>query len=108
MELANLHRCANRFEQAGSAIQRALYREPYNTTYRELAAAIELQRGNPQEALRHINAMTILEPHEPIQWTRLAAIHHRIGSKEKMKQAAKRALELDKNAPVTQFLKTLD
>ena len=103
-KLAQLHRAAGRFDQAAAAATRALYREPYNAAYRELAAAIDVQRGNLNDALHHVRALTLLEPHRSHQWVRLAALHHRMGDLKKAKEAAETAKQLDPQAPVERFL----
>jgi tetratricopeptide (TPR) repeat protein len=104
-ELARLHRAAGRLDQAAAAATRALYREPYNAAYRELAAAIDVQRGKLNGALHHVRALTLLEPHRSHQWVRLAALHHRMGDFERAKEAAKTAKQLDPEAPIQRFLK---
>ena len=103
-QLAKIHRSGERFDAASDAMARAVYREPYNAEYRELAAAIALQRSDTDAALRHIYAMTVLEPDRAVQWVRLAAIYDRLGEPEQARQAAEKARQLDPNAPVDRFL----
>ena len=103
-KIAGLHREAGRLEPAADAITRALHREPYNATYRELAATIELQAGDMDGALHHIESLALLEPDRVIHHVRLAAIYHRLGETDKARQAAEAALELDGDAPVKKFL----
>lgn len=103
-QLAKLYRLANDLETAHDAAIRSLWREPYNAAYRELAATIALQRGDLDETLRHLSAMTSLEPSRPIHFVRLAALHHRMGSRADAKAAAEKARSLDPKAPVDAFL----
>ncbi len=72
--LVSLHRQAGRLDDAARAADRALHRDPFNATLRELAAAVELQRGDKQRALRHVEALTVLEPDRPIHTQRLEAL----------------------------------
>ncbi len=103
-ELARIHRAAARLDHAAAAITRAIFREPYNANYRETAAAIALQRGDLETALRQVTALTILEPDIAIQWTRLAAVHHKLGRVDEAKEAARKAKTLDPDAPVGHIL----
>ena len=103
-ELARLHRAAGRQRQSSAASIRSIYREPYNARYRELAAAVAVQRGENKVALHHIYALTLLEPDRPIQWVRLAAMYHHLGNQEKAREAAQKAKALDPEAPVEKYL----
>ncbi len=104
-QLAQLQRQDSHFDAAADAIDRALRREPYNATYRELAATIALQRHQPEGALSELQALATLEPKRVIHLVRLAALHHKLGQDEKAHNAAIKAKALDPNAPVDQFLK---
>lgn len=103
-ELAKIHRSAGRLNHAAAAMRRALYRAPYNTGYRELAATIDLQRHQPESALHQIHAMTVLEPNRPIQWMRLAAVLKMLGQTDRAKQATAKAQALDTDAPAARPL----
>lgn len=103
-ELAKQLRRNGELESAASAVWRALHREPYNGTYRELAAAIELQLGRHDVALHHLINMTLLEPNRAIHFTRLAALHHRLGDLESARRAAERALSINPEASVSRYL----
>jgi tetratricopeptide (TPR) repeat protein len=72
--LVLLHRKAGRLNQAAHYAQRALHRDPFNASLRELAATVELQRGQRDQALRHVQALTLLEPDRPIHQQRLEAL----------------------------------
>jgi len=102
--LAGLHRDAGRLSAAADAIDRALQREPYNATYRELAATIDLQNRDMPGALHHLESLALLEPQRGVHHVRLAAIYHRLGELDKAHEAAEAALELDADAPVRKFL----
>jgi len=99
VQLARIHRRAGRLTDAADAISRALQREPYNATIRELAAAIAVQRDALDAALHQVKALTILEPDRAIHWSRLAAIHHRRGDAEATAAALERAKTLDPAVP---------
>ncbi|MFW6059347.1 MAG: tetratricopeptide repeat protein [Phycisphaeraceae bacterium] len=103
-QLANLHRQADRLDAAAGAAARALRREPYNASYRELAATIALQRGAPVDALPHVRALTRLEPKRAHHYVRLAALYAMLDEPERMRAAAEEARELDQEAPVERFL----
>lgn len=103
-QLALIHRQRGDLPQAADAIQRALYREPYNGTYRELSAAIALQRGDLDRATHDLYAMTRLEPQRSMHFVRLAAVHARAGRTDEARLAAEQARQLDPEAPVARFL----
>ncbi|HEX7010096.1 MAG TPA: tetratricopeptide repeat protein, partial [Phycisphaeraceae bacterium] len=103
-QLAKLYRQAGRLDDAGDAMRRALEREPYNASYRELAATIALQRGLEPEALRHLQALAAIEPGRAIHQVRLAALYQRMGQPSEAQAAAQRARQIDPNAPVERFL----
>ncbi len=96
-QLAKLYRRDKQWAPATRAINRALQREPYNGTYRELAAAIALQSGQPQQALFAIESLTMLEPDRAIHWKRLAALATRMGKTGLAKQATIKAKALSQS-----------
>ncbi len=105
VELAKAYRGKGQYVQALSAIERALDREPYHASYREMAAAIALQSENPDRALDHLYAAGLIEPDRAIHQIRLAAMYQKLGRPDDADAAAKKAIELDANAPVQKFLK---
>ncbi len=104
-QLAELYRKQARFDQAARAIHRALHREPYDATLRELAAAIHIQAKLMPTAAHHIRALTILEPDRAVHHIRLAALYDLMGEKDRSKAAALAARKIDPNAAVDRFLK---
>lgn len=104
VQLATLHRRMGQLDEAGHRIERALHREPYRADHRELAAAIHLQRNDPTAALRHLQAMAILEPRRAVHQIRLAALYTRMSRTQDAQAAAREALRLDPDAPVNRFL----
>jgi predicted Zn-dependent protease len=107
-QLAEICRAAGQLDQARSAARRALHREPYNPKYRELMATIEMQRQDMKSALRHVQALTVLEPHQAVHFVRLAALQSRLGDADAADTAARKARELDPKANVERFLKSED
>ena len=105
LELAKLHRAAGRLDQADAAIRRALWREPYKASYRELAATLAVQRRDLPAARRQIEALTLLEPQVAQHWLRLAAIASMLGDADAADAAARKAKELDPSQNVERFLK---
>ena len=103
-QLARIHRTNGQMNLASNAMKRALQREPYHAGYRELAATIYLQADNPSSALRHVEAMAVLEPDRAIHQVRLAALYTRIGQPQNAVKAAKAAKAIDPGAQVEQFL----
>ncbi len=93
-KLAFLYRMTGRPKEAYYAIRRALHREPYNTQYREFAAAIAAQQGLTEDVVRHVTALTILEPNDPGHFDRLAQLLKEQGREEEAKQAADTAERL--------------
>lgn len=104
VELAGIHRDAGRLGLAADAMTRALQRQPYNASYRELAATVALQGGDFEGALRHLQAMVALEPDRAIHQVRLAAIYAKMGRREESVSAAQAAMRLDPAAPVDALL----
>ena len=72
--LADLYRADGRLDDAQRSLQRALYCEPYNATFREDSATVALQRGDLAEAEHQILALIILEPDRDIHPKRLDAV----------------------------------
>lgn len=72
--LARIQRENGELAKAQRFAMRALHREPYNGNYREFAATVALQRGDTQTAKRHLSAMPLLEPDNPIHERRLEAL----------------------------------
>jgi len=103
-QLAQLHRRRGEFEAGFEAAGRALEREPYNATYRELAATLALQNGDREAALHHLQALPLLEPERAQHHVRLAALCWRMDRREEAARHAKAAKELDANAPVERYL----
>ncbi len=103
-QLAEVYRARGQLEQAALAADRALQREPYNGTYRELAAAIALQGNNMDAAQRHLEAMTVIEPDKAVHFVRLAALYSKLGKNDEAKTTAEQAKKLDPKAAVEKFL----
>lgn len=103
-QLTKLYQRKGDLNAAAAAAKRALQRQPYNGTYRELAATIALQRGDMDVALHHITGLSLLEPDHAIHQVRLAALYHRLGRADDANNAAQAALKLDADAPVQKFL----
>lgn len=103
-QLAQIHRSTGQLIDAQDAARRALTREPYNASYRELAATIALQQGDNETALRHLRSMTLLEPDRAAHFVRLAALLYRSNRKDEARVAAEAARKLDPKAPVDRFL----
>jgi tetratricopeptide (TPR) repeat protein len=103
-QLARLHRRGGRMSAASGAIQRALDREPYNASYRALAATLALQQSDHEQALHHLKAMARLEPKEAIHHVRLAALLTRMGQRAEAEKHARQARKLNPDAPVGRFL----
>lgn len=99
-QLAEQHRRAGRLDEAQRAITRALYCEPYNAVFRELAATIALQRRDLAAASYQVESLEILEPDRATHPTRLAVIYQRLDRAEDARAAAERARELDPAANV--------
>ena len=75
-KLATLHRDADRLDPAQRALERALRCEPYDAELREHAAAVALQRRDPDLAEHHITALTLLEPDRQVHQKRLEALRN--------------------------------
>jgi tetratricopeptide (TPR) repeat protein len=103
-QLALVHRARGELAQASAASQRALWREPYNATYRELAAALALQRKAVDEGVFHLESMAILEPDRATHQVRLAAAYAMANRPDDARAAAVRARAIDPAAPVERFL----
>ena len=90
-KLAELSREAGRYEDGLAYAERALEREPYNGTYRELAATLALQAGEMDRAVFHLESIALLEPDRPVHQLRLAAIYDKVGRGEDAAKARERA-----------------
>ncbi|MEO0587734.1 MAG: tetratricopeptide repeat protein, partial [Planctomycetota bacterium] len=107
-QLAQLHAQRADHPAALTAAERALHREPYNATFRTTAATAALRANEPQTALRHLRALSILEPTDALHFVRLAALHDRLGNPDAARDAAGRAKQIDPDAPVDRWLGETD
>jgi len=95
VELVSLHRRADRLEEAQHYAHRALLREPYNPTLRELAATVAVQSGDMDLAAFHIESLAMLEPDRAIHQRRLAVVYERLGRAEDAAQAREKAQAME-------------
>ncbi len=102
--LVRVRKKLGRPEAAYRAIERVLRRKPYNPKMREEAATLLLRRDKKRAALRHIRALTKIEPDRAVHYARLAALHAKMGQPEKAEKAARKARAKDPDAPVGRFL----
>ena len=66
-------------EEAKASADRAVRMNPYRPENRELAAAAAIEARDLQSAMRHIEALVILEPEEPRHVRRIEAIRRLLG-----------------------------
>lgn len=74
LELARLHRAAGRFDEALTAVNKAVRITGYDAATRELAAAIAIEAGKIDEARMHLEALVVLEPDRDVHRKRLEAL----------------------------------
>ncbi len=74
MDLTRLYRNEKEYNIAYKHAEKSLSIEPFNATYREIAAAIAIQAKKFDAAKKHLTALTILEPDRPIHLKRIAAL----------------------------------
>ena len=67
-----------RFDEAATLWQQVIELEPESTTYRVALADALMAGGDPEEALRHLEAAAKLEAH-PDVYRRLAVLYRRLG-----------------------------
>lgn len=103
--LIKIYRLLKQPDNARHAAERALARQPYDPASRETAATLSLQAGKGEQALHHLNVLTIVEPGRSQHYVRLAALYAKLGKPDEADAAAKKARELDADAPVDRFLK---
>lgn len=99
-QLARIYQNGRQFPAAISAAQRAVFREPYNPAFRELAAAVNMQGEKFETALHHLRALTILQPTNPLHYNRLSALLTKMGRPSEAASAAATAQRL--SMPTTQ------
>ncbi len=73
-ELARRYQAIEDWPKAAAKAERATTVAPFDADYRELAATIALRRNDYQSAMRHITALTIIEPGRDIHKKRLEAV----------------------------------
>lgn len=73
-ELARQYMARKDWPKAAAKAERAATIAPYDADYRELAATVALQHKDYQTAIRHITALTLLEPGRDIHTRRLEAV----------------------------------
>lgn len=74
IELARQYRSIADYRSSLRKAERALAIDPYNASYRELAAAIAIQARDLERARHHLVALTILEPDRDRHRQRLDAL----------------------------------
>lgn len=77
VELARQHARRKDWDRATEKAERAVTIDPFRSDYRELAASVALQRSDLATALRHVEALTAIEPDRQIHRDRLDAIRRR-------------------------------
>jgi len=75
IELARLRAALGEREAAWESAKRATMIAPFDADYREIAAAVALQRGDYDGAERHIRALIEIEPDRPRHQRRLEALN---------------------------------
>lgn len=78
VELARRYAAQGKWDEAIAKATRATGIAPYDGTIREFAASIALRARRPQEAERHILALTRLEPDRAVHKQRLEAVRKMI------------------------------
>ena len=73
-ELARLYAQAGEWAKAAAKAERATTVAPFDADYRELAATIAIQHADYAAAVRHITALTRIEPDREIHRKRLEAV----------------------------------
>ncbi len=91
VKLAELDRGAKRYSEALAHAERALEREPYSGTYRELAATLALQAVQMERAVHHLESLALLEPDRAVHQMRLAAVYTKLGRDEEAAAATAKA-----------------
>ncbi len=104
MTLTDIYRRLGDMDKAQYFAQRALHRQPYQPKLRETAAIVALQNGDEKAALRHLKALTLVEPGESVNFVRYAALLYRMDRKKEAHEAALAAKKLDGEAPVERFM----
>ena len=79
IELARRHAALEQWEMASARAERATQIAPFSAPYREFAATVALRRGDRDTALRHITALTLIEPHRELHQRRLEALKSQMG-----------------------------
>ncbi len=77
--LADLYRRHGDYAAAYGAVESALFREPYNASFRELAATVALQDRDFASAAFQIRALIDLEPTVELHQRRLEAVEKWLG-----------------------------
>ncbi|MDX9911349.1 MAG: hypothetical protein RBS39_05920 [Phycisphaerales bacterium] len=78
-ELARRYAELKRWDEAFASAERATLIAPFDPRMRELAATVAIKAGRMDDALRHIEALTIIEPDREIHRKRLEALRARMG-----------------------------
>jgi hypothetical protein len=73
-ELARRYEALQDWDKATAKAERATTIAPFNAEHRELAARIAVERGELAAALRHITALTVIEPKVERHRERLEAL----------------------------------
>jgi Flp pilus assembly protein TadD len=78
LELARLLRAAGDTAGASASVEKAVRIDGYDPAARELAAAIAIEAGRMDVALRHLHALQRLEPDQPRHAERVKRLEQRM------------------------------
>lgn len=76
-ELARQYAALEDWPKAAAKAERATIIAPFDADYRELAATVAVQHEDYDTAIRHITALTVIEPGRQIHQRRLEAVKQR-------------------------------
>lgn len=92
---AGAARRSGRSEEALGIAQRLVNENPHDGPAFNLLGLIELDRGNPVEAIRHLSRAVAIDPDSPPAWLNLARAQQRAGQLQEQLDSLDRALAQD-------------
>lgn len=104
LQLADFYESDKDYAAASEMLWRVLIREPFSAIARNRAVRLSLLAKNLEEAEHHLTSLSLLEPNFAPHFTRLAYLRGKLNDSPGAAEAAKRALQLDPDAPVQRFL----
>ncbi len=103
-QIARIYKQRGKLRAAAAWYRGSLNIDPYDVqTHRTFARLLD-GLSEPEQAIHEYQVLTVLEPDEAAHHNDLAFAYYRAGKRDRAKEAARKAVELDPDSPARQLL----